>query len=113
LFSKKLTISDFYNLFTTFGYIPRQLNGRSEVPQWPRMIGDRVLTDGRTRIGAVAWTRDPMSKSDYKGNGGRTVVGDPVSTDGLSKTGLRSWRPKDNARKPALSEAQEAEKRYE
>jgi len=72
------------------------------------MIGDRLSTDGRTRIGAVAWTRDPMSKSDYKGNGGRTVVGDPVSTDGLSKIGLRSWRPKDKCAKPALSEAQEA-----
>ncbi len=38
----------------------------------------RVSTDGRTRIGAVACTRDPMSKSDYKGNGRLTVVGDPV-----------------------------------
>jgi len=46
------------------------------------MIGDRVSTDGRARIGAVAWIRDPMRKSDYKEKGGQTVIGDLVWTDG-------------------------------
>src|ERR1700716_313145 len=46
------------------------------------MIGDRVSTDGRAKIGAGEWTRDPMRKSDCRAKGGRTRIGDPVWIDG-------------------------------
>jgi len=42
------------------------------------MKSDRVSTDGRARIGAVPWMRDPMRNGDYKENGGQIVIGDLV-----------------------------------
>jgi hypothetical protein len=53
-----------------------------EVQPWPKLISDRVSTDGRAKIRAVAWIRDPTRKSDYKEKGVQTVIGDLARTDG-------------------------------
>jgi hypothetical protein len=52
-------------VFVPLGRLKKSPKNVRKAPysQWSRIIDDRVLTDGRARIGAVAWTLDRTKKN--------------------------------------------------
>jgi hypothetical protein len=70
-------LRDFNGLFTRYGY--RGI--ATEARQWARIVGDRVGTDVRIRIGAAASIHDPTRKSDCGEKGVRTRIGNQAWSD--------------------------------
>jgi len=75
LFSKKLTISDFYNLFTTFGYMQRQLQraigGAAMATDDRRSAFDRRTDQDRRRGVDTRSDEQKRLQGERRANSGR------------------------------------------